>query len=130
MGLARDFRELQVYQKSFECANEIARLTRSFPIEERYALSDQARRASRSVCANIAEAWRKRRYPKSFVSKLSDADAEAAECTVWLDFALEAGLCSDTCHGHLRSEYNHIMAQLNLMMRDYQQWCPSHKPLP
>ncbi|NBC10886.1 MAG: four helix bundle protein [Planctomycetes bacterium] len=94
MGLARDFRELQVYQKSFDCACEIARMTRSFPVEERYALSDQARRASRSVRANIAEAWRKRRYPKSFVSKLSDADAEAAECTVWLDLPSTQGFAA------------------------------------
>jgi len=124
MGLARDFQELQVYQKSFDCACEIARMTRSFPVEERYALSDQARRASRSVCANIAEAWRKRRYPKSFVSKLSDADAEAAECTVWLDFTFDAGLCSETCHARLMAEYNHVMAQLALMMRDHRKWCP------
>jgi len=125
MGLARDFRELQVYQKAFECAKDLVLLTQSFPVEERFALADQVRRASRSVCANIAEARRKRRYPKSFVSKLSDADAEAAECTVWLDFAFDAGLCSQACHERLRSEYNHIMAQLNLMMRDYHKWCPS-----
>ena len=80
--------ELRVYQLAFESALEIYLLTRNFPADERYSLTDQIRRSSRSVCANVAEAWRKRRYPKSFVSKLSDADAEATETLVWLDFAL------------------------------------------
>ncbi|UCH11499.1 MAG: four helix bundle protein, partial [Fidelibacterota bacterium] len=89
MALAKDFKELDVYQNAFESSMEIFELTKNFPIEERYALVDQIRRSSRSVCANIAEAWYKRRYPASFVSKLSDADAEAAETIVWLDYALK-----------------------------------------
>jgi len=87
MGV-KDYHELQVYQLAFESAMQIFEMTRAFPREETYSLVDQIRRSSRSVCANIAEAWRKRRYPASFVSKLSDADTEAAETLVWLDFAL------------------------------------------
>ncbi|HKZ68777.1 MAG TPA: four helix bundle protein [Anaerolineales bacterium] len=83
-----DHRELRVNQLAFESAVRIFELTKTFPPEERYSLTDQIRRSSRSVCANIAEAWRKRRYPNNFVSKLSDADAEATETLVWLDFAL------------------------------------------
>jgi four helix bundle protein len=92
MGV-KDYHELQVYQLAFESAMQIFEMTRAFPREETYSLVDQIRRSSRSVCANIAEAWRKRRYPASFVSKLSDADTEAAETLVWLDFALR---CAST----------------------------------
>jgi four helix bundle protein len=80
-----------VYQLAFDSAVRIYEITKRFPVEERYSLTDQIRRSSRSVCANIAEAWRRRRYPKSFVNKLSDADGEAAETIVWLDFALQFG---------------------------------------
>ncbi len=85
----RSRRELEVYQLGFEAAMKIFRLTRGFPTEERYALTDQIRRSSRSVCANIAEAWRKRRYKGSFVLRLNDAEAEAAETQTWLEFAVE-----------------------------------------
>jgi four helix bundle protein len=74
----RHFRELEVYQLAIEAALRIFEISKCFPIEERYSLTDQIRRSSRSVCANIAEAWRKMRYPNAFVSKLSDAEAEAA----------------------------------------------------
>src|SRR5947207_1144977 len=83
-----DYNDLRVYRSTFEAAVQIYELSRGFPTEEKYSLSDQVRRSSRAVCANIAEAWRKRRYEAAFVSKLSDADAEAAETEVWLDFAL------------------------------------------
>ena len=82
------FRNLQAYQKSFKLAIEIFELTKTFPKEEKYSLTDQIRRSSRSVCANIGEAYRKRRYPKHFISKLSDSDAENTETQVWLDFSL------------------------------------------
>src|SRR3972149_1492409 len=95
---ARNHRELRVYQLAFESAAQIHEITKSFPPEERYSLTDQIRRSSRSVCANIAEAWRRRRYPKNFVSKLSDADAEATETLVWLDFALHLGYISAEVH--------------------------------
>ncbi len=86
----RYFRELEVYKLAMEAAMGIFELTRRFPVEERYSLTDQARRCSRSVPANIAEAWRKRRYSNAFVSKLNDAEAEAAGTEVWLELAVAA----------------------------------------
>jgi four helix bundle protein len=80
-------RDLEVYQKAFAAAMRIFELSKSFPKEELYSLTDQIRRSSRSVCANMAEGWRKRRYEKAFASKFSDAEGEAAETQVWLEFA-------------------------------------------
>ncbi|MEE9212190.1 MAG: four helix bundle protein [Phycisphaeraceae bacterium] len=82
MATVRDFRELRVYQSAFTAAQQIYELSKQFPAEERYSLTDQIRRSSRSVCSNIAEAWRKRQYPPAFASKLTDSDAEAAETRV------------------------------------------------
>ena len=98
----RSYRELRVYQAAFEAAMQIFELTKSFPAEERFSMTDQMRRASRSVCSNIAEAWRKRRYEAHFVSKLSDAETEAEETRVWLQFAQRCGYLTDAagigCH--------------------------------
>jgi four helix bundle protein len=80
--------ELEVYKKAFDSAMRIFELSKSLPLEERYSLTDQVRKSSRSVCANIAEAWRRRRYPANWVSKLGDSEAEAAETQTWLKFAL------------------------------------------
>ena len=88
MGNIRHFRELDVYKLAMGAAIEIFELTKRFPVEERYSLTDQVRRCSRSVCANIAEAWRKRRYSNAFISKLCDAEAEAAATEVWLEWAV------------------------------------------
>jgi four helix bundle protein len=82
---------LDVYRKAFDAAMRIFELSKSFPKEEKYSLTDQVRRASRSVCGYLAEAWRKRRYEAAFVSKLSDSEAEAAETQVWLEFAVKCG---------------------------------------
>jgi four helix bundle protein len=87
----RHFRELDVYKLAMDAAMTIFVITKSLPVEERYSLTDQMRRSSRSVCANIAEGWRKRRYPAAFISKLNDAEAEAAETEVWLEFSLKCG---------------------------------------
>lgn len=84
-----DFKELIVYKKAFSLAMEVYEVSKGFPKEEKYSLTDQTRRSSRSVCANIAEAYRKRLYIKNFISKLTDSDAENSEATVWLDFAFE-----------------------------------------
>jgi len=81
-NLAQDYTDLKVYQLAIEAAMQIYELSKKWPVEEKYSLTDQIRRSSRSVCANLAEAWRKRRYPAHFVSKLSDADTEAAETAV------------------------------------------------
>ena len=86
-----DFRELLAYQKSFDLAMEIYIISKSYPTEEKYSLTDQIRRSSRSVCANISEAYRKRRYVNHFISKLTDSDAENSETNVWLEFSLKCG---------------------------------------
>jgi len=92
-----DFKELIAYKKSFDQSMEIFQLSKSFPVEERYSLTDQIRRSSRSVCANLAEAYRKRRYVNHFISKLTDCDAENSETHVWLEFSLKCGyLCEET----------------------------------
>ena len=88
MEKIRSHKDLKVYLLAFEVALQIHEISQSFPAEERYSLTDQIRRSSRSVCANLAEAWRKRRYKNHFISKLSDSEAEAAETQVWLDFSL------------------------------------------
>lgn len=93
-----DFKELLAYQKTFSLAMEIKKVSDSFPKEEKYALTDQFRRSSRSVCANIAEAYRKRRYINHFISKLTDSDGENSETSVWLDFALECNYLSKEQH--------------------------------
>ncbi len=88
-GKIKKHSDLEVYSLAFDAATRIFQISKRFPIAERYSLTDQIRRSSRSVCANIAEAWRKRRYPAAFVSKLNDTEAEASETQVWLDFCLK-----------------------------------------
>ncbi len=118
----RYFRELDVYKLALDTAMEIYKLTKGFPAEERYSLTDQVRRSSRSVCANIAEAWRKRRYSAAFVSKLSDAEAEAAETQVWLEMAVRCGyLKSNNCE-LLEQQYEHILGKLVNMISHPDQW--------
>ena len=118
----RHFRELEVYQLAMESAMRIFELTKRFPSEERYSLTDQIRRSSRSVCANLAEAWRKRRYPKSFVSKLSDAEAEAAETQVWLEFAKKCGYMAPDLAYELDKTCDHIQGKIVNMLRHPEQW--------
>src|SRR5713101_1045381 len=106
------YKELRVYQKAINAAMRIFELTKHFPIEERYSLTDQIRRASRSVCANIGEAWRKRRYQAHFVSKLSDSETEAEETRVWLEFSCRCGYMSPADTSALDQEYDRIIGQL------------------
>src|SRR5208283_4859609 len=119
----KDFRELRVYQKAFESAMAIFHLSKKWPPEERYSLTDQIRRSSRSICANTAEAWRKRRYPAAFVSKLSDADAEAGETLVWLDFGLHCGYLTSGDHDRLTADFDRICAQVVTMINQSEKWC-------
>lgn len=119
----KDFRELRVYNMAVETAMEVFRLSKAWPREERYSLTDQIRRSSRSIAANIAEAWRKRRYPASFVSKLSDADTESAETQVWLEFAWRCEYMSKADYTRLASVYDHVCAQLVKMMQQSEKWC-------
>jgi four helix bundle protein len=118
----RHFRELEVYQLAMDSAMRIFELSKQFPLEERYSLTDQMRRSSRSVCTNIAEAWRKRRYPNAFVNKLSDSDAEAAETQVWVEFALKCGYLNQTVVKELDINYDHIMGKLVVMLTRPEQW--------
>lgn len=124
MATVKDFRELRVYQAAFATAVNIQELTKHFPKDEKYSLTDQVRRSARSVNANLAEAWRKRRYPNHFVSKLSDADAQAAETLVWLDFALAFGYLNEPAYKELTKQYDQICAQLTVMMNQPEQWTP------
>lgn len=118
----RHFRELDVYQLGMESAMKIFQVSKSFPNEEKYSLTDQIRRSSRSTCANIAEGWRKRRYPNAFVSKLSDADSEAAETQVWLEFALNCGYLDQNLFDGLTKAYDNIMGKLVNMIARPEQW--------
>jgi four helix bundle protein len=93
-----DYKDLIAYKKGFSLAMEIFKVSKSFPKEETYSLTDQIRRSSRSVCANIAEAYRKRRYVKHFISKLTDSDGENSETSTWLDFALECEYITKETH--------------------------------
>ncbi len=120
--MAKDFRELRVYHLAFTSALAVYEVSKTFPAEERYSMTDQIRHSSRSVCANIAEAWRKRRYASHFVSKLSDADAEAAETMVWLDFAKAYRFIDPQRHAELTDQYDHICSQLSIMMSEPAKW--------
>ena len=115
--------DLRVYQSARSSAMRLFALSRSWPKAERYALTDQARRSSRSVCANIAEAWAKRPYPKHFVSKLSDAHAEAEETRVWIGFAHDCGYIDHETAVALESSYRLVVGGLVKMMRDPASWC-------
>lgn len=115
-------KDLRVYQASFQAAMAIYQLSKSFPSEEKFSLTDQVRRSSRSVCANLAEAFRKRRYPKNFVSKLSDCEAEAAETHVWLDFALACDYVTIEEYEKLYKEYDMILGMLVRMIVEPEKW--------
>ena len=115
-------RELDVYRMAFEAAMRIFELTKGFPREEMYSLVDQIRRSSRSVCANLAEAWRRRRYKAAFVSKLNDAEAEAAETQVWLEFSVKCGYLDAEAGRELYATYDHILGKLVNMIIHPEQW--------
>ncbi|HEY6155726.1 MAG TPA: four helix bundle protein [Candidatus Udaeobacter sp.] len=118
----RHFRDLDVYQNALAVGLRVYELTKRFPNEERYALTDQVRRSSRSVCANIAEAWRKRRYEAAFVAKLSDAETEAAETQVHLEFAFRHRYMANAEFGSLDDAYEKIIGQLVRMIDQSQKW--------
>ena len=113
----RGYRDLKVYQLAYKLEMEIFEESKSFPKEERYSLTDQIRRSSRSVATNIAEGFRKRRYPNMFVSKMADADSESAETQVWLDFACDCGYLSKERHDELIIGYEEIGRMLGSMIR-------------
>lgn len=114
--------DLEVYEMAFEAAMKVFALSKGFPAEERYSLTDQIRRSSRSVCANLAEAWRKRRYEAAFISKLSDAEGEAAETQVWLQFAVKSCYLNPADAKPLYSEYDSILGMLITMINKPSRW--------
>ena len=122
MEKIRTHRDLRVFKLSFEAGMEIFRISKKFPKEERYSLTDQIRRSSRSVSGNIAESFRKRKYPKSFVSKLSDSEGEAAETQVWLDYALACEYIDNETHASLNDKYDHIISMLVNMSLKPENW--------
>ncbi|MCC5625864.1 four helix bundle protein [Nostoc sp. CHAB 5715] len=115
-------RDLEVYQMAFNAAMSIFELSKKFPVEERYSLTDQIRRSSRSVCANLAEAWRKRLYEAAFVAKLSDSSAEAAETQTWIEFAVECNYLSAETGRELYKTYNSILGMLVTMIHNSDKW--------
>ena len=128
MGNIRSFKELRVWQNAMDVAMVIFELTKSFPKEERYSLTDQIRRSSRSVAANITESWRKRRYPAAFVSKLSDAETEAAETQTWLEIARRCGYLSQETATQLDSRIEEVLGQLVTMISQREKWTIKSPP--
>jgi four helix bundle protein len=124
----RHFKELRVWKAAMDAAMRIFELTKQFPPEERYSMTDQIRRSSRSVAANITEAWRKRRYPAAFVSKLNDAESEAAETQTWIEFASRCGYLTATEAESLTAEYEHICSQLVVMVENPDDWAIRESP--
>jgi len=122
MNKIKTHKDLEVFQTSFSSGMEVFEMTKTFPKEETYSLTDQIRRSSRSVSGNLAEAFRKRRYPKAFISKLSDSEGEAAETQVWLDYALACGYIEDKLYHDLTDKYDHIIAMIVNMIRKPGNW--------
>jgi four helix bundle protein len=117
------FRELRVYKHAFALQQTVFDVSRSFPREEQYSLTDQFRRASRSIGANIAEAWQKRRYSAHFVSKLTDADAEQAETQHWIETASACGYLNQRTRTHLMEQCSHIGSMLGAMIAAPEKFC-------
>lgn len=122
MDKIRSHKDLKVYQLAYEAALEIHEITKSFPQEEKYSLTDQIRRSSRSVCANLAEAWRKRRYPKNFILKLSDSESESGETQVWRDLSESFSYIDHKTHDDLYDKYEHIIAMLINISNKPENW--------
>lgn len=121
-GMYKSHAELPVYKDAFSLAGEVFRLSKRFPTEERYSLTDQIRRSSRSACANIAEAWRKRRSEAFFISTLNIAEGETAETQVWLQFAVECAYLPADEVRPLYAKYDEILAQLVHLINNPGPW--------
>ena len=122
-GRIETVRDLKVYRKAFDAAMEIFELTKNFPKEETYSLTDQIRRASRSVCTNLSEGWRKRRYKAVFLNKLTDSGQEAAETQTWLEFSLHCSYIDEATFLRLDENYEHIFAMLSTMEKKADSFC-------
>lgn len=119
---AEDYKELDVFNKSMELTMEIFMLTKSFPQEEKYSLVDHIRRSSRSVCANIAEAWRRRRYKRAFISSMNNAESEANETRVWLEIAYRCGYIDIEAKERLDKQYDVVIRQIVKMLQNVDSW--------
>ncbi len=119
----RSVRELEVYKLAFETAMEVFEISKNFPKEETYSMTHQVRKASRSVCTNLSEGWRKRRYKAVFINKLSDAGQEAAEAQTWLEFALACKYIDKKTFERLDEKYEHIFAMLFTMEQKADSFC-------
>ena len=118
----RNHTDLRVFTLAMDASMEIFELSKQFPMEERYSLTDQIRRSSRSVCANLAEAWRKRRYEKAFIAKLSDVEGEAAETQVWLQYASNCGYLASEKTTPLYDKYTQVLAMTVAMINNSHKW--------
>ena len=118
-----DFTDLRVYRESVDLAQSIYNITNKWPAKEKYRMTDQILRSSRSVCANIGEAWFKRAYPKHFASKLSDATSEAAETIVWIHLAQRSSLLDAPTANALEARYRKTIGGLSRMIQDADSWC-------
>ncbi len=118
----KSYRDLRVYQNAMDATMEIFEITKRFPPEEKYSMVDQMRRSSRSVCTNIAEAWRKRRYRAAFIAKLNDAESEACETEVWLEIAVRCKYLNAVEAERLTDTYEQIMSQLVKMIEEPDKW--------
>jgi four helix bundle protein len=122
----KDHKDLKVYQMAFDVAMKIFEVSKKFPVEERYSLTDQIRRSSRSVCANLAEAWRKRRYEAAFIAKLNDCESEAAETQTWIEFAVKCNYLDVSTGREFDADYNRILGSLVNMINNPSPWIIRH----
>jgi len=122
----QNHKELRVWQDAMAPAMMIFEVTKTFPAEERYPLTDQVRRSSRSVAANLSEAWRKRKYRAAFIAKLTDAEAEAAETQTWIELALRCCYLSAEQADELAEWYDRVIGQIVIMSRDADKWVPAN----
>ncbi|MGD1913731.1 MAG: four helix bundle protein [Rivularia sp. (in: cyanobacteria)] len=121
-GIIKSHEDLEVFQLAFDAAMKIFEYSKRFPLEERYSLTDQIRRSSRSVCANFAEGWRKRRYQAAFTAKLNDSEAEAAETQIWIKFAVKCNYLDVKLGREIYATYNQILGGLVKMINNSSIW--------
>ncbi|WP_324200002.1 four helix bundle protein [Chthonomonas sp.] len=122
MAKIASHKELTVWNNAMDAAMKIFEMTKSFPVEEKYSMVDQMRRSSRSVAANLAEAWRRRRYEAAFTAKLNDAEAEATEVQTWIELAQRCGYIDQETATELDETYEHIIGQIVTMIRQPGKW--------
>ena len=123
MSQVNSFRDLIVYQKAYKLAMKIFEYSKNFPKEEKYSLTDQIRRSSRSVTTNIAEAWAKKKYVKSFANKLTDSLGEEYETEVWLDYSRDSHYIDESTCSDLMSQYDEVRKMLISMITHPEKWC-------